>query len=744
MAIQSVDRDAILRAITEFDATVRGSADWSHWAENKAQVWVIEHGGNNYPPKKIIAMATGQPVSSFSGGPESNQYLAERGFRIAKLRNPTLSETFALILERYSSARRGESFAGHHEIRDLFNQAREILEASNPVKGRPHLHVVASYGKGNWATIPWISLLDDRETKTTQQGTYVVYLFSADGAACHLKLGQGVTAVEKSFGSGAPDVLADRAAAIRVFCQGLAERGFDLSGRSDLGADRRLAKLYSASTAAEKRYLREHLPGDSELVADLEQLLTCYDQVVAARDKNAPPALDARPLALVGTWREVGLEVDKVREAIANVGAWASFWSFPVKDEARSRLVPPFNLYAYVGDGAIGARMRVDGIETSHGDDGIESPWPEATPKQWLGVRRVGPRKTDVCKTWVKIGDIEPLDPALQVSELEPAVGLSKPKSLLNQNSFGYVVDPYQTAQPPGTEPVSSIIPPTMSWLHEQTGLTETLLDEMAASVLGEFPQIVLSGPPGTSKTWVARKLATFLARGHAERVKFVQFHPGYSYESFVEGLRPVARTQGVSFELTPGVVRQCVGEMEKNGHLENLEHPYVIIIDEANRANLPRVLGELMFLFEYRNEAIALQYSGSFKLPSNLYFLATMNTADRSIRSIDVALRRRFDVFELGPDPAILGRFYDGKELLVPDLVEGFRALNLALATQIDRHHTIGHAFFMRPRLDPRVLSQIWDRRVFPLIEEFYFDQPGYAKEFTLGRFWPRSANVA
>lgn len=194
-----------------------------------------------------------------------------------------------------------------------------------------------------------------------------------------------------------------------------------------------------------------------------------------------------------------------------------------------------------------------------------------------------------------------------------------------------------------------------MEWLIAQTGLARQTLEEMLDALRSSSPQIILAGPPGTGKTWVARALAHYLARGNEKNVRFVQFHPSYSYESFIEGLRPVSRGGSISFEVTKGLVLSCVTDMARLSAIDDHTQDHVIVIDEANRANLPKVLGELMFLFEYRQQPVRLQYSGDFSLPTNLRFIATMNTADRSIRSIDVALRRRFDVFELGPDPQIL-----------------------------------------------------------------------------------------
>ncbi|MEJ7931623.1 DUF3578 domain-containing protein [Ramlibacter sp. AN1015] len=750
MTIPNVDAEAVRRAIDEFDRTLRNSPEWSSWEDNKAQAWVLVHDGKRYPPKKIISLATGAPVGSFSGGPESNDFLAERGFLVSRLRESTLAETLRLILERYGPARRALPFGGHHEIKELFSRARKILQDAPTVQHRSHLSVVASYGKGNWATIPWISFLDDRETRTTQRGTYVVYLFREDGQGCYLKLAQGVTAAEKEYGAKAVEILGRRADEIRSRCEHLGAKGFDLSGRTDLATSQRLGLLYEASTVASKYYPVDAIPDDGRLLTDLEALLETYESYVNEAKGSAAPALrDERALSLIGTARELPEEAARIKRFISEHGAWASWWSFPLKEEAKRRLKPPFFLYGYQGRGRLGVRLRVDEYVSVNGADGIASPWPEQTYDEWKGITRSGPRQSDVCKTWFKVGNIEVFPEPKRVEDFEIAPGLSTPENLINQNSFGYVIDESATE---ANEIISSVSVKieaapaqalSMDWLEARTGLSRELLAELTESLRGPAPQIILAGPPGTSKTWVARQLALFLSGNRPEHVTFVQFHQGYSYEAFMEGLRPVAKENAVGFELRNGVVLDVVDRMRRTEVVDVDGEDHVIIIDEANRANLTRVLGELMFLFEYRGEVAHLQYSGPFSLPRNLRFIATMNTADRSIRSIDVALRRRFDVFELGPDPTILERFHEQNgNLLVPDLIDGFLSLNDALRISLDRHHTIGHAFFMRPGLTPTGLQGIWTRKVFPLIEEFFFDQPELAAEFSCERFWPSVAS--
>jgi 5-methylcytosine-specific restriction enzyme B len=120
------------------------------------------------------------------------------------------------------------------------------------------------------------------------------------------------------------------------------------------------------------------------------------------------------------------------------------------------------------------------------------------------------------------------------------------------------------------------------------------------------------------------------------------------------------------------------------------------------------------------------------------------MNTADRSIRSLDAALRRRFEVFECMPDGDVLAAYYQTRGNTVPDLVEGFKALNMALTERLDRHHTVGQAFFMAEEMTAQRLLKTWRYKIGPLVEDYLFGQSDVLAEFTPTKFWPSLADLA
>ena len=279
---------------------------------------------------------------------------------------------------------------------------------------------------------------------------------------------------------------------------------------------------------------------------------------------------------------------------------------------------------------------------------------------------------------------------------------------------------------PPPVPPLQALA----NELHLPVSFLETI-DEL----LTDKKQVIFQGPPGTGKTYVARELANHLA-GSKDRVTIVQFHPSYAYEDFVRGFRPTLKDGQPGFELKDGPLLQAAERARQD---EERDVKHFLIIDEINRGNLAKVFGELYFLLEYRDEAITLQYQRvgeeKFSLPSNLYIIGTMNTADRSIALVDLALRRRFYFVEFHPDDepvkGVLRRWLEANH---PDM--GWVADVVERANELlkdDRHAAIGPSYFMKEDLDDDKVERIWKHSVLPYIEERRFGGDEVSDDFDL-----------
>ena len=303
-------------------------------------------------------------------------------------------------------------------------------------------------------------------------------------------------------------------------------------------------------------------------------------------------------------------------------------------------------------------------------------------------------------------------------------------------------------------EPVAPVAPAEDD--HAKTG-TDISLEKLAEELMWEPDrlrmvihgledkgQVIFQGPPGTGKTFVARRIAQWY-REQGGDYRIVQFHPSYTYEDFVEGFRPFLTEAGqAGYQLARGPLRRMAEQAQ-----DNPDARFILVIDEINRGNLSKILGELYFLLEYRDEEIDLQYSPEqFRLPKNLWLIGTMNTTDRSIALVDAALRRRFYFFGFYPDePPIQGLLRRWLEkdnnpdaLWVADLVD---AANRKLG---DRHLGIGPSHFMKndPPLDESRVRFIWEQAVIPYIEEQYFGDEARLKEFGYDRLMADIKGVA
>jgi len=259
---------------------------------------------------------------------------------------------------------------------------------------------------------------------------------------------------------------------------------------------------------------------------------------------------------------------------------------------------------------------------------------------------------------------------------------------------------------------------------------------------------IILTGIPGTGKTHSVKE---FMDRELDEdRTEFIQFHPSYDYEDFIEGLKPIPNIEGgISFQLVNGPFKKLC----KNAYHDN-EHQYLMVIDEINRANLSSVFGELLYCLEYRDEFISTKMTGyiqnladdeqqnqlsitnedgnigKFCIPSNVLIIGTMNEIDRSIDAFDLALRRRFIWHDIGFDEQIL--LYKLHDIVgienIKTITLKAKKLNKKLEKEIGHNYQVGHTYFFKITefFDPNenniddAFESLWEYHLRSLLQEY------------------------
>lgn len=253
---------------------------------------------------------------------------------------------------------------------------------------------------------------------------------------------------------------------------------------------------------------------------------------------------------------------------------------------------------------------------------------------------------------------------------------------------------------------------------------------------------IILYGPPGTGKTFKMQN--DYISQFDKENVFITTFHQSFSYEEFVEGLKPFIdeKSKDITYKVEQGIfykaceraakiagydsLKDCIednnGRQEKMHQALQNNKKVLLCIDEINRANVSAVFGDLISLIENtkrigaKNEMIVkLPYSKQdFGVPANLMIIGTMNTADRSIQLLDSALRRRFKFVELLPDYDSIGS-EKAKNIL--------KSINSRIRALLDKDHQIGHSYFIEKNTDLEILY-VMKENIIPLLEEYFYNE--------------------
>lgn len=264
------------------------------------------------------------------------------------------------------------------------------------------------------------------------------------------------------------------------------------------------------------------------------------------------------------------------------------------------------------------------------------------------------------------------------------------------------------------------------SLINERKNLYSNPAISKIMDLLERNPNLILYGPPGTGKTFYINKLKEYF--DHSE---IITFHQSYSYEQFVEGItaKVEEKTGQLIYEIEEGIFKN-ISEFARN----NKGQKVALFIDEINRGNISKIFGELITLIEQskREHAteeiiVKLPYSKkNFSVPNNLYIIGTMNTSDRSVALIDIALRRRFSFFEIIPDFS----YFENTEDKIQVTIKAIKNINDIIQQTIDKEHIIGNSYFFsllnknKNELDEQI-KYIWLYQILPLLQEYYYTNP-------------------
>ena len=657
------------------------------------------------------------------------------------------------FLQEYGKARTGQ-FTTSGTLGDAMKELQLWLQTCPSIVSRPTIKVKLSVGQGSWTKTPWIALLDNRVTTSTQRGIYVVFLVAEDLSAIHLTLNQGMTDLVAQLGQrGAVREMLRIAEASRPLIANIVSEGFNLDNAISLNSQTPAARNYEVGTIAHLTINHTDLPDDALITKHVNTILEAYDRLIEA-NANAVFGPDNADQAVA---EEAGFATLQPPTNLILYGPPGTGKTYATASEAvalcgeevptdRSDLM---NVYRSLQQkGRIGfvtfhqnfsyedfvEGLRPVTASESGGDTSGFSLEPQG------GIFKQVAELAASNRGRAANSDQPVIDRSRKIFKMSLGRSWASEDDAIYQDAIrnGYIVlgwggevdwsdpefDDWEDIKKRWRQdhPEASGNDPNMSQMYTfrinmQVGSIVVISDgNRKFRAIGE-----ITGPyqfiPGPNGEYNHRRAVRWLWHGDSLPRELI-YGKVFSQVSAYQ-----LNSQIVDWSALEQIVGSGAGQEIKDGRPE----PYVLIIDEINRANISKVFGELITLLEPDKRAgmpnaltVRLPYSKTeFSVPANLHLIGTMNTADRSIALLDTALRRRFRFRELEPRPDLL-TVKDGL-----DLPQVLSTINQRIEYLLDREHRIGHAFFMDCRTRQDVDGVMRDK-IIPLLQEYFFEDWG------------------
>ncbi len=636
-----------------------------------------------------------------------------------------LREFVERFINEYPNEKK-KSLANNTFANFIRNEVPKNISETDIIKKEEYI-VKGSVGQGEWAAVPWVAIYDKNITNSAQKGEYIVYLLSVDDKILYLTFNQGCTELRKEYSK--IETIRKLKENSNFIQEKIESRRFSKENinLSCDGEKNKNAEMYEAGCIFSKAYNIENLPEEYELREDLKNMIAIYKEFVSLKnsisknkqdkERNGKNMNNSSLNTILYGPPGTGKTYNTVNYAVAicenkNIE--------DVQSEEYEKVLQRYNELKKEGRIAFttfhqsfGYEEFIEGIKPIVDEEkkdigytieaGIFKKFCVTAGKKAIIAAKNMPDVSNA-KVWCVLLDKR------GVSDLK--------KKCFEEGSIRIGWDKEPETITTDTVGLNEMARRVLLNFQDEMDIGDIIVTQRSNKtidgigiVMGDYEYVKEDG------LWPRKRKVKWLMIG--KEIDITELNAGIKLDR--KSVYPLDR---ISADKILSLVNNS-----KEVVVETKMKPFVFIIDEINRGNISKIFGELITLIEdtkrdgkMEQASAVLPYSGEFfSVPSNVYILGTMNTADRSIALMDTALRRRFQFVEMMPDTDILKNVtVDGVEI-APILEK----INERITFLYDREHTIGHAFFIKLIDSPDIntLGSIFEKSIIPLLQEYFYE---------------------